>query len=63
MTLATLALTSLLSLHPIRSAAAPGLAIQLRSLARRLTPAFVSARGHDGRKGSGVLLKVTLWRF
>jgi hypothetical protein len=34
-----------------------------RELSRRVSPVFVSARNHVGHKATGLLLKITLWRF
>jgi hypothetical protein len=66
MTVPAFALTWFLTLSSARATetAAPSrMTMHLRELSRRVTPAFVSARGHDGRKGTGALLKITLWRF
>jgi hypothetical protein len=66
MTAPALALTWFLTLSSARSAETALLSpttIHLRELARRVTPAFVSARGRDGRKATGALVKITLWRF
>jgi hypothetical protein len=66
MTLPAFAVTAILTLLPARSAVTTPPqppTHRLLELARRFAPTFVKARDHAGHKGTGVLLKVTLWRF
>jgi hypothetical protein len=66
MTIPALALTAILTLspdHAIPPTPRPPTRQGLNELVRRLTPCLVKARDHLGHKGTGVLIKLTLWRF